>query len=84
MVIIQVSQSDPAALPPDYVLAHESVAEKLVGHLAARILSMFGPDPSRSGWILSFDMPRFQPSGKIYSENYSDRLLICLFAADFS
>lgn len=51
-------------IAPDFILVHESVAENLIDNLAAQVLLMFGPDPSKS---VAF--------GRIVDQRHFDRLI---------
>ncbi len=50
-------------IAPDYILVHESVAQNLIDNLALQILSMFGPDVSKS-----------EAFGRIVDQRHFERL----------
>ncbi len=51
-------------IAPDYILVHESVAQNLIDNMAVQIVSMYGPDPARSGSY-----------GRIIDQRHFDRLV---------
>ena len=55
-----------SCIAPDFILAHESIAEKLVDELAVQIFSMYGKTPSQSPFF-----------GRIIDLRHFDRL-VCL------
>ncbi len=51
-------------IAPDYILVHESVADDFIDNLATQVLSMYGPDPSKS-----------EAFGRIVNQRHFSRLM---------